>query len=260
MEPRDIEYIPISRLLVDSNVQRERSEHRVTRIADNFSEDALGTVTVSRRANGSYHIIDGQHRTEAARLARGESFPMPCRVFHGLSIEAEARMFRLLNDTVKVDALPLFHVRVVEGESVAVHIAGIADENGWKIATRTSGAAGYLHCVAALERLYRRDPEALSKALATVIRAWGTEPPSGDGRLIEGIGLVYHRYGTAVDVSELVPKLAGYPGGPGKLLGAARGLRELIRGVSLIQGVAEIVVEVYNKSRRTRALPSWRSA
>lgn len=259
MEPRDIEKIPASRLIVDPNIQRDLEVGRVEKMTKDFDPDALGVLTVSKRADGTFHIIDGQHRAEAAKIAKGETFPLPCQVWTGLSVESEARMFRLLNNTAKVDALPLFRVRLVEGEDTAVAINEIIEENGWKLASTTGNPRNGLVAVAVLERLYRRNPEALSKALATVIRAWGSDRPANDGRLIEGIGWLYHRYGAAVDVAELVPKLSMYAGGPGNFIGRARTLRDAL-GVSLPSAVAEIAVEVYNKGRRTRALPPWRSS
>jgi len=258
MEQRDIEYLPVARLIVDPTVQRATDPLRVGRMAADFDEDALGVLTVSHRKNGTYHIIDGAHRTGAAKLAKGEDYEVPCTVWRGLSIEAEARMFRLLNNTRKVDALPLFRVRMTEGEETAVTINMIVEEAGWKIST-TTGALNGLNAVAVLERLYRLDPDALGRALATLARAWGTDGPAGDGRLIEGIGLLFHRYGTAVEPDELARKLAPVGGGPGAFLGRARQMRDLV-GYSLPNAVAEIAVETYNKGRRTRVLPPWRSA
>lgn len=191
--------------------------------------------------------------------AHGEAYEVPCRVFRSLTIEAEARMFRLLNNTAKVDALALFRVRLVEGEETAVAINAIAEGNGWKMADQYGNPRNGLAAVAAMERTYRRDPEALTRSLATIVRAWGNEAPANDGKLIEGFGLLYQRHGESAEVTEMVAKLSPYPGGPGALLGRAKGLRDLI-GVTIPHAVAEILVEVYNKGRRTRALPPWRSA
>ena len=109
------------------------------------------------------------------------------------------------------------------------------------------------------KRLHRRDPEALQKSVSTVARAWGHDAPANDGRLIEGIGLVFARYGAAIEVADLVPRLASFGGGPGALLGKAKGLSQMI-GCQQAQAVAEIVVETYNRARRTRALQPWRTS
>lgn len=258
MEQRDIENIPAGRLTVDPSIQRHTDVNRVDKMAANFDPDALGVLTVSRRDNGTYHVVDGAHRLAAAKIAKGDDFELPCHVFAGLNIESEARLFRLLNATAKVDVLPLFRIRLVEREATAVAIRDIMEENGWKLGDPSGNTRDGLFAVAAIERLYRRDPEALSKSLATIVRAWGTDQPAGDGRLVEGIGWVFQRYGNAVDVGELVAKLS-VAGTPGQMLGRARTLRSVIN-CSVPGAVAEIVVEIYNKQRRTRALPPWRSS
>lgn len=256
MHNPDLRPLAVSELIVDPDVQRSLDNARVSKIADALSLDALGTVTVSHRKNGTYHIIDGQHRVAAVRLAGGENDKVMCRVFDGLTLAEEAEMFRLLNNTAKPQAIDLFRVRVVEGDPAALEIVAILREHGWKIAQQTHGGA--IAAVAAMERIYRRDPNALSRAVSTVARAWGHDTPANDGRLIEGIGLVYARYGAAVDVSDVVPRLASFAGGPGAFLGKAKGLSQLI-GCQQPQAVAEILVEVYNRSRRTRALQPWRT-
>lgn len=251
----EIERIPAGKLTVDPAVQRGLDNVKVEKMVSEFDEAALGTITVSRRKGGQLCIIDGQHRTAAARIMKGEDYAVPCLVFKGLSVEGEARMFRLLNNTTKVEPLALFRVRMVEGEEVAVAIGLIIDEAGWALADRNMN--GGLRCVAAMERIYRRSPEALLGSLTAIRHAWGVDDPAGDGRIVEGIGLLIARYGTAIDVSDLAHKLAA-AGTPSAFIGRARTIRDAL-GTTLANCIAEVAVEIYNKNRRTKALPSWRS-
>jgi hypothetical protein len=255
--PPDLRPLAVSALIVDPEVQRALDMRRVENIAENLNMDALGTITVSHRKNGSYHVIDGQHRVAAVRLAGGVlPAAVLCRVFDHLSLAEEAALFRLLNNTAKPQAVDLFRIRVVEGEPVATAIAAIIEGHGLSVSTNATG--GHICAVAAMERIYRRDPDALDRALATCVRAWGLEPPANDGRLVEGLGLLYARYGSAVEVADLVPRLAKFGGGPGALLGKAAGLRDLI-GCTAPNAVAEVIVESYNRGKKTRALQPWRS-
>lgn len=254
--PPDLRPLAVAQLVVDPDVQRAVDTGRVAKIADTLNLDALGTITVSHRSNGSYHVIDGQHRVAAVRLAGGDDEKVLCRVFDRLTLAEEAEMFRLLNNTAKPTVLDLFRVRVVEGDPDALAIVSALRKSGWKVA---AAQAGCIAAAGAVERLYRRDPEALEKSVATIARAWGHDLPANDGRLIEGIGLVFARYGAAIQVADLVPRLSPFAGGPGALLGKAKGLSQLIGGQQA-HAVAEIVVEVYNRQRKTRALPPWRSS
>jgi hypothetical protein len=252
----DLRPVSASQLIVDPDVQRALDMRRVNDIAENLNFDALGTVTVSHRQNGSYHIIDGQHRVQAVRLVGGDDEKLLCRVFSGLTLAEEAEMFRLLNNTAKPQAADLFRVRVVEGDPDAVAIVQIIKRHGWSVGF---GREGAIAAVAALERTYRRNPDALDHAVASITRSWGHGTPGNDGRLVEGIGMVYARYGSAVQVADMVPRLASFAGGPGALLGRAKGLQEMIGG-NQPNAVAEIVVETYNRGRRTRALQPWRAS
>jgi len=257
MHKPDLRALAVSTLIVDPDVQRSLDGRRVQKIADDFQPNALGTVTVSHRANGSYHIIDGQHRVSAVRIVEGDNHKVMCRIFDGLKVEEEAEMFRLLNNTAKPEALDIFRVRVVEQDPIAVAIVDLLSQYGWKVAMGSGN--GIFAAVASFERLYRADADAAEKAISTTTRAWGHDAAAADGRIVEGIGRVYARYGSAVVVEELTERLTKYPAGSMGLLGKARGLKELVGG-SLQGAIAELVVETYNKGRRTRAVQPWRSA
>lgn len=258
MHKADLKQMTVSSLIVDPDVQRNLDIRRVNKIVEEFNADALGTLTVSHRASGAHHIIDGQHRAAAVRVIGGDDKKVLCRIFNGLTIQEEAEMFRLLNNTAKPQVLDLFRVRVVEGEPTAVAITEILAGHGWTVGFGSSHTKTMLAAVSAVERVYRLDPTALERALGTATRAWGHDAVCADGRLVEGLGLVYYHYDNALDPTELTARLARYAGGPAALLGKARGLKEMVGG-SVPNSVADIIVEVYNRARRTKALPPWRS-
>lgn len=256
MAKPELRQLRVSDLIVDPHIQRSVDRIRAGAMATDLDMDAVGVITVSRRTNGSYHIIDGQHRVEALRLAGGEGEKVHCRIFSNLSVEDEARMFRLLNNSKSLQALDKFRVRVVEGEEVAVFISDVLTRYGWKV-TPASGE-GCFTAVVAAERVYHRDYTAVERTIATVTRAWGHDSASADGRIIEGLGLVYARYGETCDDNDVVERLAKYAGGANRLIGNARGIRDIYR-ISVASAVADIVVELYNQRRKTKALAPWRA-
>lgn len=257
MHKSDVRRLSVSTFVIDPRVQRPLDRRRVGKIAAELNMDALGTLTISERDNGDYVVIDGQHRTEALKEAGQGAFRVSCRVFSGLTLQDEAAMFRLLNNTAKPQYLDQFRVRVIEGDPDAVRVNSIAKRHGWRI--EQSGHSGCMASVQAFERVYLMDEVAAEKTLSTVTRAWGHDSSSADGRVLEGIGLVYVRYNDSVAVDELIDRLARFPGGAGGLIGRGRGLRDLV-GSTLPRAIAEIVVEEYNKRRKTRALPPFRTA
>ncbi len=248
--------LSLSVLIVDPDVQRRIDLRRVARMAADFQPQALGTITVSRRGDGSYHIIDGQHRKEAAKEARGDSFKISSRVFEDLTIQEEAELFRLLNATVKPKAFDGFRVRIIEGESVAVHVTDTLKRHGFELGR--GARDGMFEAVAAAERIYRLDPNALDRALGTITHAWGRVHSAVDTRIVDGLGSVWFRYGDAIDGEALAQKLARYPSGPDGLVGNARGMAKM-GNVQVHAAMAELIVGIYNSGRRTRALPAWRS-
>ena len=253
MNTPEIREIPVGDMIVDTRVQRTIDPNRVKGMAAVWDPRAAGTLTVSAREDGTFAVIDGQHRKEAAREAQGDKVTLTCRVFTGMTLEEEAHLFRLLNTTRIPLPVDRFRIRVAEKEDVAVSITSMLREYGWTVAHGRS--AGMFAAVAAAERVYRLDPDALREAISTVTRAWGHDEM--DGRVLEGIGLVLARY-PDLDRAALIDRLGSYEGGPRGLLGYAR---QMSRRDSVLvpRAIAEIVVNTYNARRKTRAIPHWRS-
>lgn len=247
-------------LQVDPAVQRPLDVRRVRYDAEHFNPDGLGVLTVSKRSNGSYIVLDGQHRTAIVKLVGDEDYKLNCEVFEGLTTPEEAALFRVRNNMRRVRALDLFLVRLTEGDPIAKKVEGVVEDNGWKVGV--GDPTKLISAVVRMERVLQMDPDsvptALEKALATSTRAWGHVPGAGDGRIIEGLGLVYVRYGAAVDTDSMIRRMATFEAGPLGLLGRAHGLASIIRAKAP-QALAEVVVDEYNRHRRSSRLPEWRS-
>lgn len=260
-----VEWLPLGSLIVDSDLQRSRDEGRIRRMADTLDLEALGLLHVSARANGVYHITDGQHRHGALLLAGFDPTDLvQCLVYYDLTPQEEAQRFVGLNTFSSPRAFDKFKVRIKANDPIAVGIDKILMEHGWRLVTGdVDGAFG---AVVAAERVYTgygttdKDlgPQNLHSALGVVTEAWGRKSGAAHGAMIAGLGLFFARYGVDVDKAALVRRLAQFPGGPDAYIGKARGIREF-RGGVLARCVAELTVEVYNKRRSTGQLPDWRS-
>lgn len=250
-------------LICDATVQRPLDRTRAKRIADTFEPRALGTIHVSDRTSGQRHIIDGNHRVNATLMVNQGDRLLDCRVYTGLTLADEAGMFRLLNNTKTVQPVDRFRVRVVEGDPVATQLSAILRGSGWTVAMNK--ADGVFAAVVALEGVYRgREKDqannVVCKTLITAITAaWGHNSDGVRAELIAGIGGVIARYGNQLDLPKLIDQLGSYSGGPRRLVGDARNLQSF-RGGRLADSVAEIVVGLVNKHRRTNRLADWRDA
>lgn len=266
MHKPEVREVPLNQLVVDLRVQRPLDTRRANKIAAEMNLDAIGLICASHRDDDTYSVIDGQHRVEALRINGFTGELVQCEVYQGLSLADEAAMFRLRNNTAKPQYLDKFRVRIIEGDPDALAVMAILKRYGWALLNQhvTGGHKpdGRFAAVQSLERVYvadrDSDPTAAERTIATVTSSWGHEPDGVDGRLIDGLGRVYVRYGAAVNSTEMISRLRKYPGGPGALIGRARGLKDLL-GVASSTAFAELFVETYNKQRKTRALPSWRS-
>jgi len=254
--------LPLNILGIDLRVQRSLDTNRATKMSAELDLDAIGVLCVSHRADDTYWIIDGQHRRESLILAGFGADVVECEVFTGLSLAEEAAMFRLRNNTAKVSYLARFKVRLVEGDKDAIAVMDILTRHGWVLPGDKETLGNRLAAIQAFERIYTADrtsdPTAAERTLATLTAAWGHTTDAVEACLVEGLGLVYVRYGATVEADDLIRRLSKFGGGPGAFVGNARGIRDLIR-VPLTRAAAELIVEIYNKSRRTMALPPWRA-
>lgn len=258
-------WLPLTQLIRDQRVNtRPVDPVWVDAHISKFDPDALGVITVSARPDGRYVVLDGQNRAELARRAIGADQSVPCRVLRNLSIPQEASLFDALNDGRRVKSVHRFLARVTAEEPAALAITMVVERAGWRIKDQTGERN--ITATTSLEAVYNGDRnkgdghniEALAKTLRTVTEAWGYKPEAVAGDLLKGLGLVFLRYGTDIDTASLVKRLASNPAGPSGIIGDARGLRQY-QGGSVAHCVAEVVVALYNRRRKTHALPSWRN-
>lgn len=237
-------------------VQRAQIDSWVRKLAKGFDPEGIGVITVSRRGDGHLVLIDGQHRILAMRELGIANMKVPCKIYSGLKESEEARLFRLLNNTRRISAYDLFDKGVVSGDTECVAIAEIVESHGLKIAG--DAADGKVCCVSALQSIHMRNgkvrPGLLSKTIAVAIRAWGRVAGAVSSPILQGIALILLRNGEDLDMDALVVRLSKYSGGPTALYGRAKALKEIQKG-SLVELVAAVITQVYNKGRRASALP-----
>jgi hypothetical protein len=254
----------LSELHVDPEAQRRLSVPWVKAHAPNFDVDQLGYIVVNKRANGKIYVIDGQHRVELMRAVGWGDQKVHAECFDRLSQAQEAELFNARNDRKAVRLFDKFRIAVTAGDPVACDIDRIIKEHGLLISDQSR--PGHVVAVHALQRIYsgagiasqKEGAEALSKALVVLLRSWGKQISSVNGKVIEGIGMLELRYNGGIDQNALAKKLAPFPGGPAGLLGRGRSMQEM-HARPLHHCIASIIVDVYNKGRRTGKLDAWES-
>lgn len=222
-------------------------------IAENFNEEAFGVIDVFKR-NGKYLILNGQNRTAALKLRGCNGSHLVLCLDHGeISDKEAAAIFRDVNNFKNLKAYNIFMSAWMRGEQDQRTIMDIVKNEGLTITP--GGQDGGVSAVKALERVHRPhrkgepDAAALHRTIRTIVGAWGKDRRAVVGSIILGIGQVYIRDKDRINDDEMVSKLARRAGGPSKLIGDARGLRDAIGG-SIPICLADKVIQEYNRGRR----------
>jgi hypothetical protein len=151
---------------MDDSYQRstdnQASQRLITSIAANFDWRLCAPLIVSRRGDGEFVVIDGQHRTMAAKL-RGMD-DLPCCVFTYDSPEDEAKFFITANRSRKpMNRLDDFHAAIAAGDDLALEIRRIVTSAGLSVARNTASSA------------WKPGEIAFTSSIASTLRKYGAE-------------------------------------------------------------------------------------
>lgn len=249
--------LKVTEFSVDPSVQRQLNEPRVKYLTSKFNPKMLGLFTASKRLDGRIYVLDGQHRMAAAR-AKNYSGYVATRVYENLTIAEEAQLFLDLNDQRRVNALDKFNVRATMGDPAAVALKNALESVGLRVSGQHTG--GMFAAIVSLERVYQgfmsyaQEPRIdLVEAVLTILtRAYGAENRTAfQANTVQGIGLIIHIFGKRVDADELVAALRAIPSDALAVKG--RSTKDLEGGTGA-QGVAKVILSLYNKGKSARRL------
>lgn len=211
--PFRFELIPLEDLFVDDAYQRPLTDFH-KRIVEHFDPAMIGTLIVSDRGKKGFAVIDGHTRLEAMRAVGPDvaGTVAPCLVYEDMTRKREADLFaRLIKERRGMATWLRFRAALVSGDSEAAAIAALAASVGFKVAG--DGDDKGIKSIAALEWLYRKDPDLLVRTLEIVRDAWGRPDQSTKsdtrtrGEILQGIGR-FLRDTDDVDVVRLTRNLS----------------------------------------------------
>jgi hypothetical protein len=247
------EFLRMGDLKPHPRAQREMDMRRVAEIAEHFDPAALGTITVVRLPNGKCWIVDGQTRSEAARvfLNGDDSQMLECIVIPVENDQEAGELFLKLNNHKPVSTFDKFLVRLLAKDATAVAIEAIIKSHGLRISK--SRGAGVVQAVAVLESTFNRPHGSalLDRTISIVRAAWGDNPDAYSGVIIGGLSILLSKHGAAVESAEMAKKLAKL--GPNSLVGYARQTAQVER-MSVKLAAEKVIRNEYNKGRRVNRL------
>jgi hypothetical protein len=205
---------PPDHLKIDPLYQRILDQRRVDKMAGEWKPELAGVLEVSAR-NGSWYVLDGQHRLVAARLAHVEALRV--QLHDDLTIQQEAALFAKLNsERVRPTTASLFRARLFAGEAIPTDIELICTAQGVTL-NFTSGdrssRPGSTRAFSTLERIYQYSASLLEQTLRICGGAWASDPKAYTEVPLYGVSgflLTYARH-PRFDERRLIEKLAAWP-------------------------------------------------
>lgn len=243
---RELQYevLRIEDLNFDDTYQRKVSTTKVREIVRQFDIGIVGALIVSKREDGKYYVVDGQHRIEAMRLLSIES--IMCVVHTGLSIADEATLFRKCNNTRKApSALDNFKADLIANNDTAIKINDLVESTGFIInVTRTKTDRPSISAVSALMKVYKEIGEEGLRNVLGVLRETTLKPTHTD---IAGMGIFLRYYNDKIDKDNLIKKMQ--KSSPIEILSKSRQMTEIMGG-HLTTNYAKYLLKVYNTGKQ----------
>lgn len=253
--PHKFAEIALGEMVVCERAQRTLKPARVEQILAALDLEAFGEPVLSSR-DGRYYIVDGQHRVRALAQFLGDDWEqatIKCKVYQDMTEQDEAKLFRQLNTVLRSTSYDLFKVGVTAGYEEETRIKSIVEAAGLHV-SRSKDLSGAVSAISSLRKAYRLSPKSLMFSLKLATESYGDA--GLEGAIIEGLAQLHNRYERALDDEITIHALSNARGGvKGILNGATK--RRLTTGNTLPICVAAEAVEIINRYRKGKKLPSW---
>ena len=256
-DPRKMQHIPVTKLVIDSEPQRAMNMDVVERLANEWNWMLCEAATVVSLGNGTFRVIEAQHRTRALQMA-DPSAKMWCLILpdseKGIQAEAEAGR-EIATSRKPYTALAKWVSCVASGEPHEVMAEKVLASHGLRVgstvSTRTIAAVGAVSkIVHGRKNTPQAGAEELNTVLSIIMGTWPDHDPSSgtsrfDGRLLDAIGVIVAR-NPDLDVKRMVQKL-----GSKKAMRWVNDVLNTTSGRSVRDLIAGSIIASYNSGRRT---------
>ena len=199
-----IECVPLERIVTEQ-YQRILNMKNVAGIVKNFDPAKLGVLVVSHRADGTYAVLDGQHRLTALRRLGYDA--ANCIVLEGMTIQQEADYFRRQNENKQSLRInDTFNASLWAEDAESLRIKELMDKYGFR-----HGKSGQPMCICAigaLQRILRRfGDRTLELTLACIAATWPHDSTILRGEMLAGLGEFWRRYSEKLTVAQFEARM-----------------------------------------------------
>jgi hypothetical protein len=204
-EPGELKMLHKDVLKIHPAYQRDVLPEKVKAITAAWSWVSLGALVVGERG-GEFWVIDGQHRTLAAKR-RSDIAHLPCVVFKTADVKTEARGFLDLNTGRKpVTAVAKQKAMVAAGDEVAAYVQQQCEALGLEIKP-SAHTTGQLKCVAWCTRRAAENKEVFRLVLAMAAELSTQDQMPVNERVLEGLWFLHARCGEGLADKRLTKRL-----------------------------------------------------
>ena len=171
--------IPLDKLKVDINVQREIQDNHVQNMLKKFDPSAFGRLVVTQREDGFFYVTDGQHRKKMLEILGIEE--APCVVVNLCDLKDEGMNFININQqSAKVSNIDKYRIGCSSMVTEWLRVKEVIDYVGCVAGTNK----GQVGCVSAIYKLVNsskletsreRDIMLVKKSLLILKNIWGVE-------------------------------------------------------------------------------------
>ena len=196
--------LPLERIVTEQ-YQRVLNMKNVAGIVKNFDPAKLGVLVVSYRADGTYAVLDGQHRLTALRQLGYDA--TNCIVLEGMTVQQEADYFRRQNENKQSLRInDTFNASLWAEDAESLRIKALMDKYGFR-----HGKSGQPMCICAigaLQRILRRfGDRVLELTLACIAATWPHDSTILRGEMLAGLGEFWRRYGEQLTVAQFEARM-----------------------------------------------------
>lgn len=242
--------------------QRDPEKGRIKRIRSGAFWVAFGAPLVSKRADGTLWVIDGQHRVAALRAELGDDYQLLCVVVEGLTREQESRGYDILNNEQKK---PSSFNRWKSGRTSGnAEVKGIDEVvASLELEVCRGGKPDCIPAPGSLRTIWRQSKApGLEQVLRVLKAAWYGERECFAAYTINGLSLFLRHYALyRINEERLIERLGSTSPRGLKVTGNRMKQEGLLGTASMATLCARSILVVYNGPRKTKdTLPAWDEA
>jgi len=231
---------------VDHNYQREVKPHVVAKILRKFSWSKFGALSLAEQPDGTFSVIDGQHRLEAAKLhPRIADIPAVVNRLDGT--QQEANVFLGINtDRTAVTTVERFWAGIEAGDQAMIRIRDVLKRADCEIVASAGPAprSNMTNSVTAVQRAIDRYGEkAVIAACRTLKTAWHDDKAALNGTMITALSRIF-RGNAEMSIERMQAQLNKKS--RAQLVADAHAMRKIVGGAAET-ALSKTLVEIYNR-------------